>query len=211
MILTFQNQKGGVGKTTLSIHVAHELARRGRKVLVVDADPQGSARDWLVAREKQAQFAVIGFDRPTIHRDLEKIAGDYEDVVIDSPPRVTDIARSAMLAADLIVIPVQPSPYDVWAASETVELIKDSSVYKEKQKAVFMINREIVKTAIGRDVAEALEAFKLPVLRSHVSQRVIFAESVTRGETVFEIDEESKAAREVMDLTNEILDILETS
>lgn len=210
MIVTFQNQKGGVGKTTLSLHFAHELVRRGRKVIVVDADPQGSARDWLAAREKPAPFALVGLDRPTIHRDLQNIRDDYQDIVIDSPPRVTDIARSAILCADLVVIPVQPSPYDVWAAQETIELIKESSVFKETLKTVFAINREIVNTAIGRDVSEALVQSDIPVLSSHISQRVTFAESVTHGQTVFEIAEESKAAGEVTSLTSEVLTLMET-
>lgn len=208
MIITFQNQKGGVGKTTLSLHLAHHLTLTGARVLVIDADPQGSARDWLAAREPAAPFTVVGLDRPTIHRDIETLSHDYDAIVIDSPPRVTDIARSAILAADLVVIPVQPSPFDIWAAQDTVKLIADALVYKEDIKRVFTINREIVNTAIGRDVSDALAQSDIPVLSSHVSQRVAFAESIAKGETVFETGTDRKAASEIEALSLEIQNYL---
>jgi chromosome partitioning protein len=206
MIITLQNQKGGVGKTTLSLHLAHQLTLTGARVLVVDADPQGSARDWLQARETPAPFAVVGLDRPTIHRDIATMLEDYDAVVIDSPPRVTDIARSAILAADLVIIPVQPSPLDVWAAQHTVALINDALIYKETIKSVFAINREIVNTAIGRDVSEALAESETPALRSHVSQRVSFAESIAQGQTVFETKGDAKAIEEIKVLCAEIVE-----
>jgi chromosome partitioning protein len=208
MIITLQNQKGGVGKTTLSLHLAHHFTRLGSRVLLVDADPQGSARDWLEAREEGAPFVVVGLDRPTIHRDIDKLHADYDAVVIDSPPRVTDIARSAILAADLVVIPLQPSPLDVWAAQDTVSLITDAGVYRENIKSVFAINREVVNTAIGRDVSDALTASEIPVLRSHVSQRVSFAESMARGQTVFETKSDGKAIAEIEALGSELLSLL---
>jgi chromosome partitioning protein len=128
--------------------------------------------------------------------------------VIDSPPRVTDIARSAILAADLVVIPLQPSPLDVWAAQDTVSLITDAGVYRENIKSVFAINREVVNTAIGRDVSDALTASEIPVLRSHVSQRVSFAESMARGQTVFETKSDGKAIAEIEALGSELLSLL---
>ncbi len=208
MIITLQNQKGGVGKTTLSLHLAHHLTLSGARVLVIDADPQGSARDWLEAREASAPFTVVGLDRPTIHRDIENLNADYDAILIDSPPRVTDIARSAILAADLVVIPVQPSPFDVWAAQDTVKLVDDALVYKEDLKIVFAINREIVNTAIGRDVSDALAQSDIPVLNSHVSQRVSFAESISQGQTVFETKSDSKAIAEIGALSLELQELL---
>jgi chromosome partitioning protein len=96
MIISIQNQKGGVGKTTLAIHISHALSLKGTKVLLVDADPQGSARDWAAARSDKTPFSVIGLDRPTVHRDLPALAKDFDHVVIDGPPRVSDLARSAI-------------------------------------------------------------------------------------------------------------------
>jgi chromosome partitioning protein len=133
---------------------------------------------------------------------------DYDAVVIDSPPRVTDIARSAILAADLVVIPVQPSPLDVWAAQETVALIADARVYKEGILSVFALNREIVNTVIGREVSDALRESGMPLLTSHISQRVSFAESIARGQTVFETKTDPKAIAEIEALGAEVLNLL---
>jgi chromosome partitioning protein len=208
MIISVQNQKGGVGKTTLAIHISHGLVLKGSKVLLLDADPQGSARDWGAARDGSPPFVILGLDRPTIHRDLPAIAQDYDHVVIDGPPRVSELARSAIGAADLVIVPVQPSPYDVWAAQEIISIIKEATVFKEKLKSVFAINRKIVNTAIGRDVLEALTGYELPVLRSQICQRIAFAESAATGQTVFETDTKGTAAKEITALVNEILEVL---
>jgi len=205
MIISFQNQKGGVGKTTLSINVAAALALTGLRVLIVDSDPQGSVRDWASVREDTPPFHVIGMDRPTIHRDLPEMTENYDHIIIDAPPRVSELARSAILASDCVVIPVQPSPYDVWAAKEIVAIINEATVFKENIKSVFVINRKITNTAIGREVKDALQVYNLPVLDAQVCQRVLFAESAATGKTIFEVDPLSQAAVEIQTLTNEIL------
>lgn len=206
-MISILNQKGGVGKTTLAIHISHALVLKGFKVLLVDGDPQGSARDWAAARDAEPLFPVVGLDRPTIHRDLPALMQDFDHAVIDGPPRVSDLARSAIIAADLVVVPIQPSPYDVWAADEIIKLIQEASVFKEKLKSVFVINRRIAKTAIGRDVVEALEQYPIPVLKTSISQRVAFAESAATGSTVLETDRTGPAAKEVMALVNELLSL----
>ena len=205
MIISFQNQKGGVGKTTLSINVAAALALTGLRVLIVDSDPQGSVRDWASVREDPPPFHVLGMDRPTIHRDLPEMTANYDHIIIDAPPRVSELARSAILASDCVVIPVQPSPYDVWAAKEIVAIINEATVFKENIKSVFVINRKITNTAIGREVKDALQVYNLPVLDAQVCQRVLFAESAATGKTIFEVDPLSQAAVEIQTLTNEIL------
>jgi len=204
MIVSFLNQKGGVGKTTLAVNVADALARRGLRVLVVDADPQGSALDWAAAREGDPVFPVIGLPRASIHKELPAVAADYDVVVVDGPPRVYDVARSAILSSDRVLIPVQPSPYDVWAAKEVTDLVAEAAVYKPDLAAAFVVNRRIANTAIGRDVAEALGEYQLPVLHASVCQRVAFAESAAQGRTVFDVDPSGPAAREVLALAAEV-------
>lgn len=206
MIIGILNQKGGVGKTTLSVNLAGELVRRGGRVLLIDADPQGSALDWSAARgDRDPLFPVVGLPRPTIHKEIGRLVVGYDHVLIDGPPRVSDLARSAIMASDSVLIPVQPSPYDVWSAGEIVKLIDEASAFKELRKTVFVINRKIVNTAIGRDVAEALSGFPIPVLKSVISQRVIFAEAAASGQVVHEIDPRGPAAREIDQVMDEIL------
>lgn len=208
MKVGFLNQKGGVGKTTLAVNVADAMARQNKRVLLVDADPQGSALDWAAARRGDPMFAVAGLPRASIHKELPALARGYDVVIIDGPPRVYDVARSAIMASDLVLIPVQPSPYDVWAAKEIVDLIHEARVYKPDLKAAFTINRKIVNTALGRDVADALGDYPIPVLQTAVCQRVVLAESAAQGQTVLETAAESPAADEVRQLVKEIRELM---
>src|SRR4051812_36108401 len=117
MILSFLNQKGGVGKTTLSINVATCLAIKKNKVLLIDADLQNSSLDWATIRKKESLFTVVGITKPIIHKEIPKLIKNYDHIIIDGPPRIYDVARSAIVASDVVIMPVQPSPYDIWAAN----------------------------------------------------------------------------------------------
>ena len=200
MIIGVLNQKGGVGKTTISVNLAHALALMGHRVLLVDADPQGSALVWSSVRTAAPLFPVVGMPKPTLHKDLPDVARDYAYVIIDGAPRVNELCRAAILASDFVLIPVQPSPYDVWASEEIVTLIREARVFKETIKAAFTINRKIVNTAIGRDVASALAAYDFPILDVALCQRVVFAESAVQGGTVLEVEPTGLAAAEVKKL-----------
>jgi chromosome partitioning protein len=196
MIIGVLNQKGGVGKTTIAVNVASVLAARGRRVLLVDADPQGSAMAWSSARDIEPLFPVVGMAKPTLHRELPEIARGYDAVVVDGAPRVNELGRAALLACNTVLIPVQPSPYDVWATAQTVQLVREVQQFKPALTAAFVINRKIINTAIGRDVEAALAQFDIPVLPTHLCQRVLYAESAGQGLSLTEAAPQSEAARE---------------
>ncbi len=209
MIISFLNQKGGVGKTTLSIHIAANLSLLKYRVLLVDADVQGSAFDWAAIRKTDPIFNIVGLPKPILHKELKSLSKGYDFVIIDGPPRVYDVARSAIVSSDLVLIPIQPSPYDVWAAKEVIDLIEEVSAPISEIKKIeraFVINRKISNTAIGRDVIDALEQYKTPVLSSHICQRISYAESAAEGLTVMEDNKDQLAIKEINALTNEIIE-----
>lgn len=202
-IIAFSNQKGGVGKTTLAINVAACLAARNYTVLLLDADPQGSALDWAAIQADEGPFPVIGLPRPTIHKEIGRIGRHYDYVIIDGPPRVNDISRSIMMASNKIFIPVQPSPYDIWAANDTTNLIEEAQIVRPELKAAFIINRKIKRTLLGAEVLGALNEYPYPTLATEIHNRVIYPTTAADGLTVF--DKTHREARnEIIELTNEI-------
>ncbi|WP_419641008.1 ParA family partition ATPase [Thiolapillus sp.] len=207
-VIAVLNQKGGSGKTTIATHLARALQLDGSDVLLVDSDPQGSARDWAAVREDHP-LTVVGIDRPTIDRDVMNIARKVEFVVIDGAPQAADLAVSAIKASDLVLIPVQPSPYDIWATAELVDLVKQRiEVTDGRLQAAFVVSRAIKGTRIGGEVTEALAGYELPVLDARITQRVSYPGTAAAGTTVLESDPNGDAAAEVRALATEIKQML---
>jgi chromosome partitioning protein len=215
------SEKGGVGKTTLAIHLAWMLAKQEEDVALVDADPQASVLAWYEERKGDAPFRILEHAKPTFHEDFwpsgDFTRSEYEDLakkgllddfyVIDCPPRVTDIARSAILVADLIIIPITPSSLDVWAGQNTIELIEESKEYRDRSQEppyCIVLNRVIVNTEISRKVDAALRNAGMPVMDTWIKQRVAYAECISAGKTIFETDPRGKAAIEMKQLWKDV-------
>jgi chromosome partitioning protein len=182
------------------------LGSGGEAVTLIDADPQGSALDWSEQRAKEGVprlFGVIGLARDTLHREAPELARDARHVVIDGPPRITGLMRSTLLAADLVLIPAQPSPFDGWGSGETLKLIVEARIFRPLLAARFVLNRCGARTIIARETAELLVDHDPPVLDSTIGQRVGFAVAARSGRLVGEIAD-GPAEREIASPTAEI-------
>ena len=204
MIISFINQKGGVGKTTLSINVASALANAGHKVLLIDADKQGSSTAWASLRE-ETPFQVVSLARDNMAKDAMKLAQDFDYTLIDAPPHAESISRSVIIASDLVLMPIEPSGLSSWASDVTVRQIQQAQDYKETLKCGFVVSRKIGNSVIGREIREMVAGSGIHVLAADIENRVAYAESGTMGQTIFEWGSDKKAQAEITNLTKEIL------
>jgi chromosome partitioning protein len=199
-IISFLNSKGGVGKTTLAINLAKYLYLYNYskiddikpRILLVDADPQGSVRDWQEAGSQNA-IDVIAADRKQTLSSLPSLLGksDYDYVLIDTPGKVTDIMAAAVAISDVCLIPVCPSPYDLWASNDVAEIVEvRRALANDKPECYYVMNRCIPKTKISKEVIEYLNTRPFTILGKPITQRVVYAQSATEGGTIYDTDNE---------------------
>lgn len=208
-IIAVLNPKGGAGKSTIASNLARCLQLRGSNVLVADSDPQGTLRDWRQADENDIQPSVVGVDRPSLHKDLPKVAISFDFVIIDGAAKIQEMVASSVKAADIILIPIQPSAADVWGCRDLIDLIKArQEVSDGKPKAFFIVNRQIKNTNIAHDIQKILEEFEIPVFKSRTCQRVVYAEALSTGTTVLDIEPGGAAAEEINNLYQELREVI---
>lgn len=206
-IISVLNPKGGSGKTTLSIHLARALHTGGEKVLLVDSDHQGSARDWNEAGDGKAGFPVVGLDRPTLDKDVPALAKDYDWLVIDGAAKLEKMIASAVKVSELVLIPVQPSPLDIWACASLVEMIQArQQVLDGVPAAAFIVTRAKKGTRLAREVSDAIAEYGFPILQGAIHDRTIFAKSMTDGSTALDDEPGGAAAFEIKHLLKQIME-----
>lgn len=212
MIISFLN-KGGAGKTTIATNLAYYLKQEaGHRVLLVDADPQASARDWHNISEGTI-LEVIGLDRPTIDRDIKSFKDRYDFIFIDSgkfdtSEKVIQMAVKILTISDVLLIPVRPSPYDVWAAKAIVDLAKQRiEITEGALKTAMIVSQQIGNTRVGKEVRGVLNEYELPVFESGTTSRISYSDSASDGHTVFQTKDES-AKNEIVTLANELMEYI---
>lgn len=208
------NQKGGSGKTTLTMQLSGTLCRRGYRVLIVDADPQGTATRWAASAPDDKPFPapVIGLSAAgaKVHREVAKFVENYDIIVIDCPPAAdSPVPQSALIIADLALVPLLPSPLDLWASVGIREVITSVGVLNEDLQSRLIINQAQPHTNLNREALEILPQFGLPLCRTQLKQRIAYRQSAVFGQTVHDLDGKPNAATEEIEaLADELLPLL---
>jgi chromosome partitioning protein len=205
-IFSFLNQKGGVGKSTLSINVAACLATLGQKVLLIDADKQLTSSDWKSLRTKDdGIFEVVSMARENMARDAMQLAAGYDFTVIDGPPQAETISRSCIVASDVVIVPIEPGGASRWSSNLTVRQIKEAQELKPTLTCGFVVSRKVNGTVLGRDTRANAADAGVPMFETEIEQRIAYAEALTLGKTIFEWAGGGAAARDIQSLTHELL------
>lgn len=203
-VITIAQQKGGAGKTTIAAHLAVALSQRGKRVAVIDIDPQGSLTAWHKIRESRLGegytgltfLAVSGW---RVSSEITTLKRSHDVIIVDSPPHTETEAKTAIRAADVLIVPVQPSPTDLWATKATLDLAA-----KERIPAYVLLNRVNPNSKMLQAITKELPG----QLKNQLGNRVVFASAILEGKCVTETAPNSPAAQEVKALTQEISRVL---
>ena len=209
-VVAIVNQKGGTGKTTLSTNIAWVLATHNR-VLLMDADPQSSSRNWAAGEVTLPPGLTV---QDANHEPLPQLVGqmarDHDWTIIDGPPGITRTTADAVRVADVVLIPAKPSPLDVWAAADIVAAIQSrQGAYNGRPKAAFVITMSQPRTRLGRQINDALNEMGMPVLQARTTQRMAYPNAIDDGNSVIDGRDHTARAeilaitRELEELTNE--------
>ena len=212
-IITIFNSKGGCAKSLTSQALASCLVRRGINTLLVDADIQGTSTTWAKAAPDDARFCipVMNFSiyAEKIHREIQKQLDNYQVIIVDCGPAL-DAPQpiSALLVSDLAIIPIIPSPPDIWASRGAKSLVEHAQILNTELRAVILPSR-VGRTTLSNAIVKELSTFGIPVMKSRISHRISFQEAMLLGISVSDLGRAGRlATEEVNAMTDEVLDLI---
>lgn len=203
-VITIAQQKGGAGKSTLASHLSVAFAKFGAKVALIDTDPQHTIASWNEIRQKNKSdhkfvIEITNSNGWKISNEIAKLRG-FDVIVVDSPPHMETETKSVIRAANLVIIPCQPSPNDLWATSSTIEIIK-----KEGKEMILVLNRCSHHSKLLKLVESK---FPKEMVRYRLSNRVAYASAMLSGLTVIETEPNSTATIEILKVAEEIYNLI---
>lgn len=193
-IIAILNEKGGTGKSTIATNLATLLHRRGKRVVLVDADPQGTARDWMAARPEAVDLPpVVALDRPQMIASVSNLAADF--VVIDGPAKADPMGAAIVRIAHVALLVIQPSGADLWASAATVKQIRSKIDVGGSIDAAFLVNRTSSVSRLSRLVKTGeWNEYGIDQLNATIGNRVAFAQALTDGLSVYDLaDDQAKS------------------
>lgn len=205
-VIAIVNQKGGSGKTTLALNLAAGLARRA-PTAVADADPQRSISQWIALAEDTSALPVVTQIGTSAAAAIARLKKTHRYVVVDCPPTVQGpVIQGVMAAADLVLIPVLPSPLDLWASVEMAALVNQAQKKNLALQAYLILNQVETRNALSRVMQQAVAEFDVPLLQASVQRRAAYRSAAIEGVSVYALGRRgAQAAADIEAIIKEIL------